>query len=83
MGITNPKIRETLNGGIIIEVPGENGVERADNLAAQLRSATEGIERCRGQQQGRRLLLSDWTVQYESRTPFRNYQGSGVVGSEI
>lgn len=23
MGITSPKIRETLNGGIIIEIPGE------------------------------------------------------------
>lgn len=43
MGITSPRIRETLNGGILIEIPGENGAERADNLAAQLRTATEGM----------------------------------------
>lgn len=42
MGITSPRIRETLNGGILIEIPGENGSEKADNLASQLRTAMEG-----------------------------------------
>lgn len=41
MGITSPRIRETLNGGII-EIPGEGGADKADNLALQLNKAIEG-----------------------------------------
>lgn len=37
LGISNPRIRKAVNGGIIIEVPGADGVEKADKLANRLR----------------------------------------------
>lgn len=37
LGIANPKIRRTANGGILLEIPGIDGHRRADELANRLR----------------------------------------------
>jgi len=38
MGIESSRIRRTINGGRIIEIPGEDAAEKADRLADRLRS---------------------------------------------
>lgn len=37
LGTNNPRIRTAANGGIIIELPGADGAEKADKLANRLR----------------------------------------------
>lgn len=43
LGIDNPRIRKAVNGGIIIEVPGADGAEKADRLANRLREVVGGV----------------------------------------
>lgn len=43
LGITNPRIRKAINGGVIIEISGEDGPVKADNLAGKLREAVGGM----------------------------------------
>ncbi|XP_067215528.1 uncharacterized protein [Linepithema humile] len=44
VGIENPKIRPSVTGGIIIQIPGEKASEKADILATRLRKTFEGEE---------------------------------------
>lgn len=43
LGIENPKIRRAMNGGLIIEIPGDDGASKADNLAERLRTVIGGV----------------------------------------
>lgn len=43
LGISSPRIRRAINGGIIIEIPGEDGPTKADSLAAKLRETIGGM----------------------------------------
>jgi len=42
IGITNPRMRRAANGGIIIEIAGPEGANKADTLASRLRDAIGG-----------------------------------------
>lgn len=44
LGIENTRIRKGINGGVIIEIPGPEGKERADTLAKQLRDVLKDEE---------------------------------------
>ena len=37
IGVSNAKVRHTISGGIIVEIPGQGNAAKADDLAARLR----------------------------------------------
>lgn len=67
--IDNPRIRKAVNGGIIIEVPGADGAERADRLANRLREVVGGVAHVgRPTARGKLLLIGLESITREEVT---------------
>lgn len=43
LGMESTRIRRAMNGGLIIEIPGDDGAQKADGLADRLRKAVESM----------------------------------------